>query len=70
MLAARERLPNSYSWQTQDEIVLGDFVRVAGERYIESTQAVDQSEFLRLWLTDAVILRKHRRNSGLRVCIG
>jgi len=33
-----------------------DFIRVADEHYVKSAQAVDQSEFLRLWLTDAVIL--------------
>jgi hypothetical protein len=33
-----------------------DFVRTADERYVESARAVDQSEFPRLWLTDAVVL--------------
>ena len=51
--------------RTQIVATFRDFIRAADECYLESVQAVDQSEFIRLGLTDAVILTKIHRHQVL-----
>lgn len=42
--------------RTHIAAVFQAFIKSKGETYIESPRAADQKEFLRLWLTDAVLL--------------